>query len=129
MSTADGAATKKKRRKQAPIPDMEPPTLAEYLFHLFDNNALRTLEPTALSDAQFYWLLTDLGLGLSSDEIAVLCRRAPQEGGKIDWATFAPRCEELLSQTFRTRDWNTVKKKGESPYARLVDPRHPAEVG
>jgi len=102
---------KKKRRKQVPIPDMAPPTLGEYLSHLFDNNALYTIEPAALTDAQFFWLLSDLGLGLSSDEITVLCRRAPQSNGKVDWSTFAPRCEELLLQTFRTRDWNTVKSK------------------
>jgi hypothetical protein len=48
-------------------------------------------QPEALTDAQFYWLLQDLGLGLSSDEVAVLCRRAPAADGKIDWARFAPR--------------------------------------
>lgn len=59
-------------------------------------------QATALTDAQFFWLLKDLGLGLQADEITVLCRRAPAKDGKIDWATFAPRCEELIAQTFRT---------------------------
>lgn len=48
-------------------------------------------QPEALTDAQFYWLLQDLGLGLSSDEVTVLCRRAPAVDGKINWASFAPR--------------------------------------
>ena len=104
---------KKKRRKQVPIPDMAPPTLGEYLSHLFDNNALYTIEPAALTDAQFFWLLSDLGLGLSSDEITVLCRRAPQSNGKVDWSTFAPRCEELLLQTFRTREDSEIGDLGE----------------
>jgi hypothetical protein len=47
-------------------------------------------------------------------QITVLCRRAPQTSGKVDWDTFAPRAEELLLQTFRTRDWNTVKTKVQS---------------
>jgi len=52
---------------------------------------LYLVQPEALTDAQFYWLLQDLGLGLSSDEVTVLCRRAPAVDGKIDWASFAPR--------------------------------------
>jgi hypothetical protein len=79
---------KKKKRQKIPVPaDAEPPTLGEYLSHLFDRNAMRTVAPAALTDAQFFWLLNDLGLGLMPDEITVLCRRAPEAGGKVRCVT------------------------------------------
>ena len=81
----------RKKKKKTKLPEWDPPTLNEYLTHLFDNNGLRTADPGHLTDAQFFWLLTDLGLGLYDDEITVLIRRAPQEDGKVDWTTFAPR--------------------------------------
>ena len=74
---------KKKKRQKVAVPTDQPPTLGEYLSHLFDRNAMRTVEPAALTDAQFYWLLNDLGLGLFPDEITVLCRRAPAANGKV----------------------------------------------
>jgi hypothetical protein len=34
----------KRRGKVAPLPEFDPPTLGEYLSHLFDLNQLRTLK-------------------------------------------------------------------------------------
>jgi hypothetical protein len=75
-----------------PPRDRDPPTLTDYLLHLFDGNKLRSIHPSKLTDSQFFWLLNDLGLGLSDDEVSVLCRRAPQAANhKVDWSSFAPR--------------------------------------
>lgn len=75
-----------------PPRDRDPPTLTDYLLHLFDGNKLRSISPNKLNDSQFFWLLNDLGLGLSDDEVSVLCRRAPQAADhKVDWESFAPR--------------------------------------
>lgn len=38
-----------------PPRDRDPPTLTDYLLHLFDGNKLRTLHPSKLNDSQFFW--------------------------------------------------------------------------
>jgi hypothetical protein len=55
--------------------------------------------------------MSDLGLGLSADEITVLCRRAPASNGKIDWATFAPR--QLVGGHLRETWGNGIQKEAQ----------------
>ncbi len=51
-----GGEKKEKKHKPKPQPEGEPPTLREYLTHLFDANKLRSLEVDSLPQQYIYFM-------------------------------------------------------------------------